>query len=237
MPLLRTFFKLCFAALFGTHALAATVTGTLDIQRDASEKRNARSADDIIVWLEPAGGVPLTRVQAAHAQMLQKNKMFRPHILPIEIGTIVDFPNADPIFHNAFSSYDGQLFDIGLYPPGSSRSVHFRRPGVVRVFCNIHPSMSAVILVLNTPYFTQAQHGKYRLTGVPRGAYELHFFDERATGAAADSVTVNIGEEPAIVAPVLHISEAGYVQLPHKNKYGQDYPPNADSYGSGGPPK
>ena len=55
------------------------------------------------------------------------------------------------IFHNAFSSYNGQIFDVGLYPPGTSKSVHFTRPGVVRVFCNIHPSMSAVILVLTTP--------------------------------------------------------------------------------------
>ena len=85
--------------------------------------------------------------------MLQKGKMFTPHILPIMTGTTVDFPNSDPIFHNAFSSYNGQIFDVGLYPPGTSKSVRFTRPGVVRVFCNIHPTMSAIILVLEHALF------------------------------------------------------------------------------------
>ena len=89
----------------------------------------------------------------AHATIRQKGKTFLPHILAITAGTVVDFPNDDPIFHNAFSNYNGQIFDLTLYPPGTTRSVHFTRPGVVRVFCNIHASMSAVIVVLKTPYF------------------------------------------------------------------------------------
>ena len=93
--------------------------------------------------------------------MLQKNKVFVP---PVAAGTAVDFPNADPIFHNAFSSYDGQIFDVGLYPPGTTRSVYFRRACFVRVFCKIHAAMSAVILVLPTPYFaTTAKDGTFRI--------------------------------------------------------------------------
>ena len=103
---------------------------------------------------------------------------------PITAGTSVDFPNDDPIFHNAFSSYSGQIFDIGLYPPGSTRSVRFTREGIVRVFCNIHASMSAVIAVLATPYFATTQRdGSFSIPNVPPGEYELSVFHERATEA------------------------------------------------------
>src|SRR5204863_367127 len=103
----------------------------------------------VVVWLDPQVAMPPAPGQA---RMLQKDKTFIPHVLPITVGTTVDFPNADPIFHNAFSNYNGQLFDIGLYAPGSSRSVRFKSAGIVRVFCNIHANMSAVIVVLATPY-------------------------------------------------------------------------------------
>jgi hypothetical protein len=173
--------------------------------------------------------------------MLQKDKMFHPHVLPILVGTAVEFPNADPIFHNAFSNYDGQMFDVALYPPGTSRTVVFRKAGIARVFCNIHPAMSAIILVLKTPYFVKVNaDGRYLIPNVPAGQYELHYYDERATGDNSHPPQLTV--ESAVMevgAPVLRISEAGYVTLAtHKNKYGQDYPPDALSYGGNiGPPK
>ncbi len=161
--------------------------------------------------------------------MLQKAKMFTPHVLPVMAGTTVDFPNADPIFHNAFSSYNGQIFDVGLYPPGTSRAVTFTRLGVLRVFCNIHPTMSAIILVLNTPYFVKtAQDGSFEMN-VPPGEYELSVFHERATerelAGLARRVVVS---EPALRVPPIMVSEAGYLVAPHKNKYGHDYPPTSE---------
>src|SRR6185295_18656305 len=107
----------------------------------------------VVVWLEPANGSPAPVTPGATAKMIQKDKTFTPHVLPIRTGTSVDFPNFDPIFHNAFSNYNGRTFDVGLYPPGTSQRVPFTRSGIVRVFCNIHANMSAVIVVLNTPYF------------------------------------------------------------------------------------
>jgi len=120
-------------------------------------------------------------VRAGEQTVDQKDKTFIPHILAIRTGATVDFPNFDPIFHNAFSNYDGKIFDVGLYPPGSSRSVNFSRPGVVRVFCNIHAAMSALIVVLNTPYFTTSRKdGMFELPAVPAGEYWLRIFHERS---------------------------------------------------------
>jgi len=187
-----------------------------------------KDASGVVVWLWPLGPDPDPR-PPQHVRMIQKGKRFEPHILAIDVGTRVDFPNFDPIFHNAFSNFNGQLFDIGLYAPGSSKSILFKREGIVRVFCNIHPTMSAAIVVLNSPYFgTTDKKGRYTIASVPRGEYELRVFDERATPETLSSlrrpVTVPGSE---IQIPVLKISEAGYVATPHKNKYGRDYPPDA----------
>lgn len=162
--------------------------------------------------------------------MVQKDKKFTPHILVISAGTSVDFPNLDPIFHNAFSNFDGQIFDVSLYPPGSSRSVLFDRPGIVRVFCNIHPSMSAIIVVVDSAYFTMTgADGSFSIPNVLPGAYELHLFHERATPETLEKLVRRISVNHAeLELAELNISETGYLPVAHKNKYGRDYPPNAD---------
>jgi len=165
--------------------------------------------------------------------MIQKDKMFSPHVLPIMMGTTVDFPNYDPIFHNAFSNYNGQIFGIGLYASGTTRSIVFRREGVVRVFCNIHPTMSAVIVVLKSPYFSVSnKNGELQMTGVQAGSYRMHVFHERATERTLEALTRNIeiSEERAQL-PSISVSESGYLQLPHQNKYGKEYPPGAEPGG------
>ena len=165
---------------------AATVSGTVEL-RESRIESVARGKDysGVVLSLQPVN--QNTSVADKHVTMLQKDKMFTPHILPIVAGTTIDFPNADPIFHNAFSSYSGQIFDVGLYPPGTSKSVRFQRPGIVRVFCNIHPAMSAIILVLSTPYFAVTPHdGAFHLD-VPPGSYDLNVFHERATEQALQS--------------------------------------------------
>jgi plastocyanin len=219
---------ICFSASL-LPLCAAAVSGRVEL-RDSryAAVRNHHDSSGVVIALTPleATAMPLP---GKHAVMLQKDKTFSPHVLAIQAGSLVEFPNADPIFHNAFSSYNGQVFDIGLYPPGTTRSVRFARPGVVRVFCNIHASMSALIVVIASPYFaTTKQDGTFNIADVPPGQYNLSVFHERASEAALAELSrkITVGPDGASLPDVL-ISEAGYLSIPHKNKYGHDYP--ADS--------
>jgi plastocyanin len=211
---------------------AATVSGRVELA--FSQDPNVRKHLDysgVVVWLEPVSGAAVVPVRTRHAEMIQKDKTFSPHVLAVTVGTKVDFPNNDPIFHNAFSNYNGQIFDIGLYAPGTSRSIAFKTEGVVRVFCNIHPAMSAVIVVLRSPYFAVSnKNGAVQIADVPPGSYRIHVFHERATEQtlAALSRVIEVSAEGAQL-PQISVSESGYLQLPHKNKYGKDYSPGADS--------
>jgi plastocyanin len=183
----------------------------------------------VVISLHPVDPAEPPPSAPKRAKVIQKNKTFTPHVLAVQVGAVVDFPNYDLIFHNAFSSYSGQVFDVSLYPPGTSRSVKFSRPGVVRVFCNIHPSMSGIIVVLKTPYFTTTEKdGRFSLN-VPPGKYELQIFHERATEQTlrALSRTIQVNEQP-VQLPSIVVSEAGYLPAPHRNKYGKPYPPEVD---------
>jgi plastocyanin len=216
---------ICFSCL---PAMATTISGRI-VLRDSRVAAVKRHSDysDVVVWLEGKGDASADKLR--RVTMVQKDKTFSPHILPVVTGTIVDFPNADPIFHNAFSSYSGQIFDVGLYPPGKNRAVRFNRPGVVRLFCNIHPTMSAIILVINTQYFSKSgADGRFSIEAAP-GDYEMRYFHERATDAALSALTrkVTLRDAP-IVLPEASISEAGFLPTPHKNKYGKDYEASAD---------
>jgi len=221
--------RICFSAAFACSAFAATVSGRVElVDSRAPAVREHHDYSDVAVWLEPVRSA--AEPAPMHARMLQKNKTFLPHLLIVTVGSTVDFPNLDPIFHNAFSNYDGQLFDVGLYPPGTTRSIVFNRPGIVRVFCNIHSSMSAVIAVLDTSLFAVTKaDGQFEIAGVPNGEYDLTFFHERAAQAAlaraSRRITIMGG---SVTIPTVSISETGYLAIPHKNKYGQDYPPAAE---------
>jgi len=190
----RTCFSLLLSLAAATNIVAGSVSGKVELHdsQDAAVRKHM-DYSGVVVWLEPLSGSRASAAPGATARMVQKEKTFTPHVLPIRVGTTVDFPNFDPIFHNAFSNYNGQLFDVGLYPPGTTRPVRFSRPGIVRVFCNIHATMSAVIVVLNTPYFeTTQKNGSYQFRDVPPGEYTLRFFHERATQATLDSLARRI---------------------------------------------
>ena len=212
-------------ALWGTSALAASVTGTVSLVDADGRAPKKRDYSGVVIWLEPVGGAPRPAgAQPKQATMETRNKVFVPHVLAVEVGTAVDFPNDDPIDHNAFSNYDGQVFDVHLYAPQTSRRVVFRRPGMVRVFCNIHETMSAVIAVLPTPYFAVSNAAGQFEMQVPAGEYTLRFWDERSQPDAVERLArrVTVGAENVTV-PATQISVSDQ-PLPHQNKYGRDYP-------------
>lgn len=133
-------------------------------------------------------------VPARRPSMDQKDLMFRPQVLPILIGTTVDFPNHDPLFHNVFSYSQSREFDLGRYPMGDSRSVRFDKPGIVSVYCEIHAHMNAIILVLKHPYFsTPDGNGDYVIANVPEGSYTVNFWYGREI-AERKTVIVKAGE-------------------------------------------
>jgi plastocyanin len=225
--------RICFSLCWLLPAVAGPVNGTVELVKSRDpEVRNHRKFSGVVVWLEPVGRTAQAAPPDSRplAVMSQKMKAFTPHVLAVPAGASVDFPNFDPIFHNAFSSYSGQVFDVGLYPPGRSRTVTFKREGVVRVFCNIHSTMSAVIVVLKTPYFAVSDDsGRYVIADVPPGDYHLHVYHERALPQTLQALeqTVKVTAAGLEIQPLV-ISETGYVQTPHQNKYGMDYPAAED---------
>lgn len=217
---------ICFSVATAL-AAAATIEGKIEL---TDAKRKA-SAAGVVVWLEAAGGA--APVPAGRYVLDQKNKRFLPHVLAVPVGAQVDFPNHDPIFHNAFSNFAGQPFDTGLYAPGTSQKITFRREGVVRVFCNIHAQMSAVIVVVPTPYFAVSNAaGAYQIANVPAGEYVLKVFHERATPETLAKLERRVTVAGDEQLEALRISETGYLEVGHKNKHGREYPPQPNEAGA-----
>jgi len=225
--------------LLSSLALAGTVAGDIELTNSKDPVvRKRHDYSGVVIWLEPVDrAAPASPPH--RAEMLQKDKQFLPHVLAISVGSAVDFPNQDPIFHNAFSNFSGQPFDVGLYAPRTSRGVTFRHPGLVRVFCNIHSTMSAVIAVLNTPWFAVTQaSGKYSIANVPPGEYHLHLFHERAMPENLKFLERRITvPETGIAMPLISISETGFIPAPHMNKFGKEYPANGGDGTYPGAPK
>ena len=218
----RTFFSLVLAA----QAVAATIGGSVRLvdSRDPNVRRKS-DYSGVVVWLERVGTPPPSTSRTV--KIVQKQKRFVPHVVAVPVGSTVEFPNADPIFHNAFSNFAGQPFDVGLYPPGGTQKVRFVRDGIVRVFCNIHPTMSAVIVVVRSPYIAISnKDGAFSIDGVEPGEYRVRVFHERSPDATLRALErkVTVDRDTVQLAPVA-VSESGYIVSPHKNKFGADYPP------------
>lgn len=135
-------------------------------------------SDHIVVYLT-APDLPPTRPVDKTVVLDQRGLRFLPHVLPVLKGTTVRFPNSDSVRHNVFSPSEIRMFNLGTYPPGEVRSVKFEHPGVVELLCNVHPEMSAYILVLDTPYFEKTRpDGSFRLRRLPSADYTIHFWCE-----------------------------------------------------------
>ena len=160
------------------------------------------------------------------ATLVQKNKAFSPHILVIPPGSVVQFPNRDPFFHNVFSLFEGKRFDLGLYESGSTRSVKFDRPGVSYIFCNIHPQMSAIVIALDTPYYSLTdKSGNIRISDVMPGQYFMQVWAEGLNTEDMQKLfrRVTVSQDAVDVGKIEVPSLESLAQ--HKNKYGRNYDP------------
>jgi plastocyanin len=150
-----------------------------------------------VVYLESAPAAAFADVEPQHATLDQRNEAFIPHVLAITVGTTVDFPNSDKTYHNVFSISKAKAFDLGHYAAGRSKAVRFDRPGIVRVFCEIHSHMSAFILVFSHRYFAvSGPDGRYQIGRLPPGRYTLNAWNE---GAVRESRQVTVPENGGTV--------------------------------------
>jgi plastocyanin len=183
--------------------------------------------DDVgqaVLWLS---GPPSQSRPSVQAEIGTSKKEFSPHVLVVPVGSTVSFPNHDPFNHNVFSLSEEKPFDLGLYGRDEVRSVRFERPGVVRVYCNVHAQMSALVLVRDTPWYAQpASDGSFTLGPVPPGSYTLHAWHERAPELTRPLEVPSDGVEQLAV----ELDARGFQFKPHLNKHGQPYPQQGRRY-------
>jgi len=240
---------LCSSAT-GLHGQATTPVATTTVRgrvevigADHKDGKRHGTIPGTVVWLTPIGGVlseatsATTRTDPAlNLRLTQKNKSFDPHILVVPAGSLVEFPNRDPFFHNVFSLFEGKRFDLGLYEAGTSRIVRFDRPGISYVFCNIHPEMSAVVITVATRlYAVSDAAGQLTVADVPYGRYMLHVWSEGMGSENTQPLTreITIGESATSLG-VIRVPDVSGRRMVHRNKYGREYDepvPNSSVYG------
>jgi plastocyanin len=195
-------------------AWAGSIKGTVSV----TEKGGRKAADlsETVVYVDGAKAKP----QPAKVVVTMKAKAFVPHVVVVPVGGTVEFPNEDPIFHNVFSVSGENRFDLELYKRPKSGSWTFQHPGVVRVYCNIHPQMSAIVVVRDNPYFTKANpDGSFTIDDVPAGNYVLRAWHERGGEGSVDIVVPAEGQ----VGAQLALDASSFKRIQHKNKFGKDY--------------
>ncbi len=221
---------LCLLMVCGGLACAQEVTVTANVTLMSSGKRGKPGgAGNVVLWLTPTGNATpsFPAPQGSNrARLVQRNKSFGPHVLVVPVGSVVEFPNRDPFFHNVFSLFEGKRFDLGLYEAGSTRNVVFDKPGISYIFCNIHSEMSAVVIALSTPYYGISDpHGRVDISRVPPGRYTLRIWYEETLPEVLNNLTreVTVSEDAASLGamrlPVTSMPQG------HQNMYGRDYPP------------
>ncbi len=218
--------SICLLALLPDYGTAQESNGDVRMRIRLPQSSHHEHAPPVVVWLQPLQGTPARLfLPEGRYTLLQKNRMFTPHLLVVPVGSEVFFPNADPFFHNVFSLFNGKRFDLGLYEAGTTKEVSFSREGVSYIFCNIHPEMSAVVVVLSTPlYTTYGADGTYSILNVPSGEYELHVWIEGLTQPALDQlkrrVQIPVG---GVDLGIVDATAAPRKTDEHLNKFGQPY--------------
>jgi plastocyanin len=228
--------RLVFTLLIGTGLAFAqtTIKAHVEVNKGGHPLKDASNA---VIWLIPIGatGDPPRQNPSEIPRLVQKNKQFHPPLIVVPVGGKVEFPNQDPFFHNVFSLFEGERFDLGLYESGTTRIVQFDKPGISYIFCNIHAEMSAVIIAVNTPYYGISDaRGEISLPRVTPGRYELQVFH---SSVAPDQLRtlrreITITEGDTFIGSFT-LSESDLYSA-HKNKYDREYdrpnPPDSPAY-------
>jgi len=214
-------------------AQTVTVRGHVTLE---TSKGRATDKSSAVIWLNPLNPrSPLRNVSDApapeHFRLVQRDKRFVPHVLVVPVGAVVDFPNDDPFFHNVFSLFDGKRFDLGLYEAGTTRAVNFNAPGVSYIFCNIHPQMSAVVIVTEGPYYAvSTASGDFAIKNVPAGRYRLNVWHERCLPETLKRLSREVDISPSSSSiGEIRLAQSGDLLAKHKNLYGRDYEPPSSS--------
>jgi plastocyanin len=176
---------------------AGTVpSGVYPSRRVSKPPTRASEISNVIVFLKD----PPKRAELAptHAIITQKDEAFVPRVVAITKGSTIDFPNADPFFHNVFSLSRAATFDLGRYPKGESKGRRFPNAGLVKVYCHIHSHMTAAIMVFDHPFFRiPAADGTFTLDDVPAGSYQISAWHERI-GESSNTIKVEAGRTARI---------------------------------------
>jgi plastocyanin len=198
-------------------ARANTVFGTVELADADGAPRADRAW--VLAFLEGDALAQYTVHARANPRVGQSGRRFHPRVLAVTVGTTIDFPNDDTIFHNVFSLSSTARFDLGVYEPGTSTSVRMERTGLVRVYCNIHPEMAASIVVLGNPFFALTDGlGRFVICGVPDGDYVLRGWNDMGAEART-AISLRGGE---VLEPKLVMRETRR-SLAHDDKHGQPY--------------
>jgi len=172
---------------------------------------NADAIIYVVGYKEPPGTAP--------TEVAQKDRKFVPDLVAITVGEHIQFPNGDSFLHNVFSQSTTRKFDLGSFKRGDRKDKDFPDPGVVDVYCNIHPEMAATILVLpNRAHTHRKPDGTYAIEGVPPGKWQVFAYTRRATLPAMAWVTVTAGQDATVD---LALKRGG--EPDHLNKYGEKY--------------
>jgi plastocyanin len=206
------------AGTLGAQGEPGVVSGQITIQERPGDITEDMA--NTVVFLEPATGAARQQARmTTRAVMSLDKRQFSPRVAVVMAGSSIEFPNKDPFSHNVFSKANGG-FDTGVYGRNKSRDQKFEEPGVYPLYCNVHPRMTAFVITLDTPLYTQAgRDGRFRITGVPAGQYRMTVWHDRATAETRD-ITVPAG---GVSDLRITIDARGYKYVQHKNKHGKDY--------------
>jgi plastocyanin len=223
-----------FGRIFAVGAVGAVLAGTMMAQAKTGAttsvsgqvsilERAGETTEDlgnVVVFLEPAvAPARPQKLAPTNTVIALQSRQFSPRVRVVTEGSKIEFPNQDPFNHNAFSKANGG-FDTGVYGRGKMKDQTFAQSGVYPIYCNVHPRMTAFVIALNTPYYTQASaDGRFSLDGIPPGKYAIHVWHDRATEVVQDLVVPATGVSNKRV----DLDARGYKYVQHLNKFGQVY--------------